>query len=245
LKWIARLGSGMEIIDLKYCAANGIKCFSSPKGIANAVAEHAVGMLLSLQHRIQTSCEEIKHQKWNREANRGYEIENLTLGIIGYGHTGQAFAKKMSVFVKRIIAFDKYKKNFQDQYVDAVSLEELKHQADIISLHLPLSEETFHYYDAEFVSSIKQSHVLINTSRGAIANTQDIVNGFKSGKIVGACLDVLEEEKNIATVISDEHSIVQELLKYPVIITPHIAGYSYNAIEKMSEELKLQIENIL
>ena len=241
LKWIARLGSGMEIIDTVYCDQQQIRYFSSAQGIANAVAEHTCGMLLNLQHHIIRSMNEIKSGQWNREANRGYELENKTLGIIGYGHTGQAFANKMSVFVKQILAYDKYKQNFGSAQVQEVTLEAIYEQADILSFHVPLNDETRAYYDHTFLKNMQQPHILINTSRGGVASTRAILEGLASGKISGACLDVLEEEADIQTVLSTPGNNVEELLKYPVILTPHIAGYSYDAIEKMSAELMEQL----
>lgn len=237
LKWIGRIGSGMEIIDVEYCKQKNIQCESSPNGIANSVAEHITGMLLSLNKNIHSSFEEIKNKQWIREPNRGIELENHTIGIIGYGHTGSAFAKKMSVFTNFIFAYDKYKTGFSNEMVKEVSLEELKEKATIISFHLPLNEETKHYYNDEFLSTMKNSHVLINSSRGAIADTSVILKGLESGKITGACLDVLEEEKNMIEVLNQENNLIEQLMKYNVVITPHIAGYSHNATEKMSQEL--------
>jgi D-3-phosphoglycerate dehydrogenase len=237
LKWIGRIGSGMEIIDVEYCQQKNIQCESSPNGIANAVAEHITGMLLSLNKNIHSSFEEIKNKQWIREPNRGIELENQTIGIIGYGHTGSAFAKKMSVFTNSIIAYDKYKTGFSNELVQEVSLEELKEKATILSFHLPLNEETKHYYNDNFLASIKNNHILINASRGYIANTSTILKGLQNGKIIGACLDVLEEEKNINQVLNEDNNLIEQMLKFNVIITPHIAGYSHNATEKMSQEL--------
>jgi D-3-phosphoglycerate dehydrogenase / 2-oxoglutarate reductase len=241
LQWIARLGSGMEIIDTDYCKQKGIHCFSSPLGIANSVAEHAVGMLLNLQHRIGIAHQEIKNKQWIREANRGSEINQMTLGIIGFGHTGKAFAQKMSAFTDNIIAFDKYKTNFGNQHAVQVSLDEIKLKANIISLHLPLNAETKYYYNNEFIDEVKSKHILINTSRGEVANTTAILKGLQSGKITGACLDVLEEEHNIQQVFQIPNNNVEQLLKHNVILTPHIAGYSFQAVENMSASLKANI----
>lgn len=237
LKWIGRIGSGMEIIDVAYCQQKNIQCESSPSGIANSVAEHITGMLLSLNKNIHTSFEEIKNKQWSREPNRGIELENHTIGIIGYGYTGSAFAKKMSVFTKSILAYDKNKTGFSNDFVREVSLEELKEKATILSFHLPLNEETKHYYNDNFLMSMKKNHVLINSSRGAIANTSTILKGLQNEKIIGACLDVLEEEKNIHEILQTSDNLIEQLLKYNVLITPHIAGYSHNATEKMSQEL--------
>lgn len=244
LKWIARLGSGMEIIDTSYCDLHGIKYFNSPNGIANSVAEHIMGMLLGLLHHIDTSFQEVQHGLWIREANRGMELEGQTVGIIGYGHTGQALANKLRVFTNRIIAYDKYKVGFGNDFVQEVSLSELQTQAEIISFHVPQNDETMHYYNEVFMQSMQKPHILINASRGGIIKTDLILEGLKQKKILGACLDVLEEEKSINQVLQQEPNIIQALANYPVIITPHIAGYSHNAIEKMSEELREQLEAI-
>lgn len=245
LKWIARLGSGMEIIDTEYCKANHILCISSPNGIANAVAEHAIGMLLNLFHHIGRSHQEIHSGLWLREENRGIELENQVVGIIGYGHTGKAFVDKLQVFTKHILVYDKYLQGFGTETVKEVELEELMNQVDILSFHVPLNKETTHYYNDDFLSKMKKNHVLLNTSRGAVCSTQTILSGLKNGKITGACLDVLEEEKNITYLLSQDGNTVEELLRFPTILTPHIAGYSVNAIEKMCAELQHQLETYL
>ncbi len=245
LKWIARLGSGMEIIDTNYCDEHDIRYVNSPQGIANTVAEHVLGMLLSLQHKIHSSLNEIKKGQWIRDANRGTELENLTVGIIGYGHTGFALANKLTVFTKHILVYDKYKTDIENKMIENSTLEKIQQEADIISFHVPLNEETNHYYNEGFMNAMRKSHILINASRGAVAETKIILAGLQSGKISGACLDVLEEEKSISSLLTQNENIVQELLKYNVIITPHIAGYSFNAIEKMSAELLLQLRQCL
>jgi D-3-phosphoglycerate dehydrogenase / 2-oxoglutarate reductase len=245
LKWIARLGSGMEIIDVEYCKANDIHCFSSPNGIANAVAEHTVGMLLSLQHNIHTSYNEIQNKQWIREGNRGIELENMTLGIIGFGHTGKAFANKMKQFVKDVLVYDKYAKNFKHDFIQEVSIDELKKRCNIISFHVPLNDETTYYYNDTFLNEMAVNHILINVSRGQVVSTSTILKGLQLGKITGACLDVVEEENNIQVHLQNDESTIQQLLKYNTLITPHIAGYTFNAIEKMSDELRKQIEQIL
>jgi len=241
LKWIARLGSGMEIIDTAYCNENNIFYASSPHGISNAVGEHAIGMLLNLIHKISSSFTEIKNGKWIREPNRGIELENQTVGIIGYGHTGSAFANKLSVFTNQILVYDKYKIGFGNNAIQEVSLEELQLKSDIISFHVPLNDETKYYYSHAFIEAMQKNHIFINTSRGCVADTNAILSGLASGKIKGACLDVLDEEHSIQTILEQPLNIVHDLLKFNVIITPHIAGYSFNAIEKMSAELMSQL----
>jgi D-3-phosphoglycerate dehydrogenase len=245
LQWIARLGSGMEIIDTEYCTLHNIFFCSAPQGIANSVAEHTIGMLLGLIHRISSANNEIKAGKWIREPNRGIELENQVVGIIGYGHTGSAVAKKLAAFTNHILVYDKYKTGFSNTYLKETSLAELQEKASIISFHVPLKSDTFHYYNDAFCDAMQHNHILINTSRGAVANTDSILKGLEKGKISGACLDVLEEEKNIENVLTETNNKVQQFYKYQVILTPHIAGYSLNAIEKMSQELLDQLKIIL
>lgn len=245
LKWIARMGSGMEIVDTAYCDLQGISYFSSPKGIAASVGEHAIGMLLNLTHNISKSFNEVKQGKWIREPNRGLELENKHVGLIGYGHTAQAFAKRLSVFTPKVFAYDKYKSGFDSEIVKEVTLEHIWMHSDVISFHVPLNEETKYYYNEAFMNTMRKDHILINTSRGSVCNTNTIIKGLRNKKIVGACLDVLEEEANIQNEISASDGNIQELLKHPVIITPHIAGYSHAATIKMSIELKSQLESII
>lgn len=242
LKWVARLGSGLEIIDLDFCKKNNIAFASSPAGIANAVAEHCIAFLISLKKNIASSFSEVQQNIWSREPNRGWELEGSTVGLIGYGNTGAAFAKKLKAFDTKTIAFDKYKKDFSDAYVTEVSLEQLKEQADIISFHVPLNEETTHYYDNNFIADT-QEHILLNTSRGLIVSTKDLLEGLQQKKVRAAALDVLENEQHLADPDSDHWEVVKELLKEDVLITPHIAGYSFDAIEKMSQELLEKLKN--
>ena len=245
LRWIARLGSGMEIIDTACCDRRGIHYFSSPAGIANSVGEHTLGLLLSLLHHIPRSFNEIRDGYWIREANRGHELENRRVGLIGYGHTGAAVASKLKAFTPHIMAYDKYQQGFGNETVQEVSLEQIQQEADILSFHVPLNQETRHYYNPAFLSSMKNPHILINVSRGAVCNTEVILEGLTSGKITGACLDVLEEEKEMTTLLKQEDNIIHQLLAFPVLLTPHIAGYSHEAIEKMSAELMNQLKAVL
>lgn len=245
LRWIARMGSGMEIVDTDYCKLHNIRYFSSPKGIANSVGEHALGMLLNLTKNIGSSFDEIKEGKWIREPNRGDEIENWKVGLIGYGHTAQAFAKKLAAFTPHVFAYDKYKRGFSSDIVKEVSLEYVLKEAYVVSFHVPLNGETQHYYNDEFMSKMENKHLLINTSRGAVCSTDTILKGLRSEKLIGACLDVLEEEADIYNEVRAKEGNIKELLKHKVIITPHIAGYSHGAVTKMSIELKLQLESVI
>ncbi len=243
LQWIGRMGSGMEVIDVDYAAARGIRCYASPEGNCNAVGEHALGMLLSLIRRIPWSQNEILAGVWKRDENRGTELENKTVGIIGYGHTGAAFAKKLSGFDVRILAYDKYNTAFIAKGgAEAVELNELMHNADIISFHVPLQEDTVYYFDEAFVERVRKPFILINTSRGQVVDTVALYKGITGGKIIGACLDVFEAEP-ITNMSGDRRQLLQELMAAPnIIVTPHIAGYTFEALYKMS---KILLDKIL
>jgi D-3-phosphoglycerate dehydrogenase len=235
LRWIGRLGSGMEVIDRKACDDRHIKYFNSPEGNRNAVAEHALGLLLDLMNNITRSSNQIKSGKWIREENRGEELSGKTIGIIAFGNTGEAFAKILRGCDIAILAYDKYRKGFGNDKVKESSMTEIFEQADIVSLHLPLTEETKYMADEAFFDSFKKPIYLINTSRGKVLKTTALSSAMHSGKVKAAALDVLENEK-IAQLNEEEKKWFDALVKDErILLTPHIAGWTLESKKKIAE----------
>ncbi|CAA7390155.1 2-hydroxyacid dehydrogenase [Chryseobacterium fistulae] len=235
LKFIARVGAGMENIDSEVAKKLGIQLINSPEGNRDSVAEHVLGMLLILMNRLFIASQEVKQGIWKREENRGDELLGKTVGLIGYGNMGKATAKRLSGFGCRVIFYD-ILPNLSDEYGIQVSLEELKRTADILSLHIPLTSETHYLIDDQFFKDMKDGIYFVNTARGKNVKTKDLVIALKSGKVKGACLDVLEYEKSSFENIETENEDLKYLLaSEKVIVTPHIAGWTIQSKEKLAQ----------
>lgn len=235
LKFIARVGAGMENIDEEKARALGVTLINSPEGNRDAVAEHCVGMLLVLMNRLFVSAQEVKNNIWLREENRGEEIKGKTFGLIGYGNMGRALAQRLSGFGCQVIFYD-VKPNLSDSFATQVSLEELQERADVLSLHIPLTPETHYIIDENFISKMKKNFYFINTSRGKNLKTSALVEALKQGKVKGACLDVLEYEKSSFENLETNNEDLKYLLSSEkVIITPHIAGWTHESKIKLAQ----------
>lgn len=238
LRCIGRVGAGMETIDVDYAERRGIRCLNSPEGNRDAVGEHAVGLLLAMLDNIARADAEVRQGLWRREANRGYELGPLTVGIIGYGNMGQSFAKRLSGFGCRIVVYDKYK--------EIGSLEEVQREADVVSFHVPLTDETRHYLDTAFIDRMARPFFVVNTARGAVVDTEALVQGLENGKVRGAALDVLEYENMQADSLGD----VPEALRYLMeskrtVLTPHVAGWTVESKYKLAAVLADKIIDVL
>jgi len=241
LKFIARAGSGTENIDLHYANKKNIKCFNAAEGNRQAVAEHALAMILNLLNNIRLSDQEIRRGIWNREKNRGIELSGKTIGIIGFGNTGSSFAKILENFNVKILAYDKYKEKYKFQS----NLDEILEFSDIISLHTPLTEETKYLVNKNFIDKAKKPFYIINTSRGKCIETKALIKGLKDQKILGACLDVFEQEKNSFEKIGENADLKYLIESNKTILTPHIAGWTFESNYKIAETLSNKIINLI
>jgi len=271
LKFIARAGAGMESIDVDFAESLGIKCIRAPEGNKDAVADHAIGMLLALFNNLTNADAEVRRGMWHREANRGVELTGKTVGIIGYGFTGSEFAKRLNGFDTKVLVYDKYKTNYSDEYAIESTMEEIFEEADVLSIHLPLTEETDYLVNYEFIHRFKKNIYLINTSRGKVVKTSDLVKTLESGKILGACLDVLEYESasferlsGLSMWTNKRGVLVNRIWKWlvkigwwkylhpvqylvksdRVLLSPHVAGWSFESYEKISKILAERIKAI-
>lgn len=245
LRFIARSGAGMENIDISYCKERDIQLFSAPEGNRNAVAEHALAMLLGLFNQLTKADREVRNGIWDREGNRGIELDGKVVGIIGYGNNGSAFARKLKGFEVEVLAYDKYKADFGSNLVKEVGLDEILDRSDVISLHIPQNTETMWMINKAFIQKIKKPFYLINVSRGKIVNTSDLLEGIEKGKILGACLDVLEFEKSSFEDMFEEQSMTESfssLLKSDkILLSPHVAGWTHESYQKLSEVLLAKV----
>ncbi len=241
LRWIARLGSGLDIIDLDAAKTKNIAVLSAPEGNAQAVAEHAMGMLLALRHKLTAADHSVRRGEWEREVHRGNEVMGKTIGIIGYGNNGSAFGRLWRGWAVNVIAYDKYLQGFGDTFVKEVSLETLQQEADIISLHIPLTHETTEMVDADFLAKCKKGLVLINTARGKNVHLTAILSALESGQLGGVCLDVLPHEPPQKG--SDDFRKVFDALcqMSNVLLSPHVAGWTVESKQKIAEVLLQKI----
>lgn len=245
LKFIGRAGAGLDLIDIEECKKRGIAIFAANEGNRIAVAEHLIGMLLTLFNKINIANAQIRNGSWKREENRGTELYEKTVGIIGYGNNGQATAERLIAFGCKILAYDKFKYGFGNQFVNECTMQEIFEQTDILTLHIPLTIETNQLVNTKFLSNFKKPIYLSNVSRGEIVNLEALVEGLKSKKILGACLDVLENEK--ITQLSDNQKVVfDKLCSFDnVILTPHVAGWTHQSYKRINEVLLEKIKDFI
>ncbi|MEX2595443.1 MAG: NAD(P)-dependent oxidoreductase [Salibacteraceae bacterium] len=244
LKFIGRVGAGLEHIDVNYAKRCGIDIISSPEGNRQAVAEHALGSLLTLFNRIHIANQQVREGKWLRKENEGTELQGKTIAIIGYGNTGSAFAQVLSGFQTKVIAFDKYKSGFSSPIVDEVAMKVVYDEADVVSLHLPMSSETTNLVNKHWIDQFRKPFYLINTSRGKVVKTADLLNAIDTGKVLGACLDVLEFETDTLQMPHQKQLPASAQKLYgseQVVLTPHTAGLTAESYRKLSVVLAQKI----
>jgi len=241
LRFVCRAGAGMDNIDEAYAAEKHLTLINASEGNMDAVGEHAIGLLLALMNHFITADAEIRAGEWKREANRGYELKGKTVGIIGYGFMGKSFARKLSGFGVNVIAYDKYKTGFSDQFAREVSMEEIVKHSDVLSLHIPLTAETKGLVNEEYLFHFKKPIFFINTSRGKVAKVQAVLNAIKQGKILGAGLDVLEVEKFPGLAEQEWFNELRQSGR--VVLTPHVAGWTFDSYRKISEVMAAKLRD--
>ncbi|MCS6906186.1 MAG: NAD(P)-dependent oxidoreductase [Bacteroidia bacterium] len=235
LQLVIRGGSGLEHIDINALKKRNIHLIATPAGNRDAVAEHVIGMLLCLLNNIARANYQLKNYQWEREGNRGYEIMGKTVGILGYGNTGSTLAKKLIGFGAKVIAYDKYKTGFGDNFAQEVSLKTFFQETDILSIHIPLDDLNYHFVDASFLNQFSKPIWLINTARGGVLDIVAALNAFEKGKILGMALDVFENE-DLTTFTADQKATWQRLVQEErIILTPHIAGWTFEAEERIAQ----------
>ena len=242
LKFVARAGAGLDNIDILAAKERNIQLINAPEGNRDAVAEHALGLLLSLMNNFRNADAQVRNGIWDRENNRGYELKGKTVGIIGYGFMGQKMARKLAGFEVNVIAYDKYKTGFGNEYAREVSMEEIVKHSDVLSLHIPLTKETKQMVDEEYFFHFKKPIFFINTARGEIVNTAAVLKNISSGKILGAGMDVLEVEK--FPELANQSWFDELKANEKVILTPHVGGWTFDSYRKISEVLAQKLAEI-
>lgn len=241
LKFIGRAGAGLDQIDLDYLVKRGIKLFHAAKGNRDAVAEHALGMLLALFNQLPKADQEVRKGIWDREGNRGHELAGKTVGIMGYGNMGKAFAKRLQGFKVKVLAYDKFKLGFGDEFVQEVTWEKLKAEADILSIHVPLTQETRDFFTIEELESFTKPFWLVNTARGEVIAFKTLNEGLDRGILQGAVLDVLENEKFQKFTLDQKLEFEKLAARNNVLFSPHVAGWTFESYEKINKVLVKKI----
>ena len=237
LRFIGRAGAGLDKIDLDYLEERNILLFNAPEGNRDAVAEHAIGMLLSLFNHIPRADQQVRQGIWNREQNRGEELSGKTVGIFGFGNTGEAFAKKLRGFDVRVLAYDKYRHGYGGDVAEEVSFEKIQEEADILSIHVPLTFETKRFFTEKVINEFRKAFYLINTARGEVIEMETLNGALQSGKIRGAMLDVLENERLQSLTPSQKTAFKKLSERSDVLFSPHVAGWTFQSYEKINKVL--------
>jgi D-3-phosphoglycerate dehydrogenase len=245
LRYVARAGAGVDQIDEEYLEQRNITLLNAPEGNRDAVGEHTLGMLLCLFNKLNLADLEVRAGKWRREENRGHEVTGKTIGIIGYGNMGNAFAKRLQGFECEVLAYDKFKENYGNEFAKEVSLKELQQKADVISFHIPLNQYNKYLVSEEYLEGFNKSIYIINLARGEVIPFSTLVNGIKSGKIIGAGLDVLENEK-LETLSPQQSADFEFLTKQDnLLFSPHVGGWTFESYERLNEVLAQKINELL